>query len=245
MQIDQHKILVIDDDATLTKLLDARLSANGYEVVIAKDGAEGLEKYKKEKPDLIILDIEMPKMDGYTFVLEFKQIASLRDTPIIMLTAKEAMREIFAIEGINDYIVKPFDMDDLLNKIKKHLAVPHKKVLIVDDGVTVIGLMEEKLTNSGYDVITATNGLEGINMAQKENPDLVLLDVMMPKLDGLKVCRMLKFDRKFQNIPVVLLSALRREDDRALGREVGANAYLSKPLETPSLLQTMKELLWD
>lgn len=113
------KILVIDDEPDIIKVLTSRLQANNYEVVTAANGEEGLEKLKNENPDLIILDILMPQMDGYTFVKRLKKTG--REVPIIVLTAKQGMKDLFAIEGITDYVVKPFNADELLKKIEKNL----------------------------------------------------------------------------------------------------------------------------
>src|SRR3989338_2274241 len=189
---DGKRILIIDDDPVITLMLKSNLEKSGYQVVTAADGLAGLAKYLSKNPDLIILDILMPKMDGYTFVQEFKKIGSLQATPIIILTSVESIQDIFAIEGINDYIVKPFQTEDLLKKIEKHLSSPQKRVLVVDDAAEVTGLIEGILADRGYAVRTADNGIDGLSMAKKEIPDMIILDVMMPKLDGYRVCRMLK-----------------------------------------------------
>ncbi|MFH1360549.1 MAG: response regulator [Candidatus Omnitrophota bacterium] len=116
------KILVIDDEPDLVDVVKARLELNHYQVISAKDGQEGLEKVKKEKPDLVILDIMMPRMDGYTFVLEFKKIADLKKTPIIVLTAKDQLQDIFKVEGVTEYVVKPFESEKLIEKVDRLLA---------------------------------------------------------------------------------------------------------------------------
>ncbi|OGX37764.1 MAG: hypothetical protein A3G91_04520 [Omnitrophica WOR_2 bacterium RIFCSPLOWO2_12_FULL_50_9] len=116
------KILVIDDEPQFVQVLKVRLEANGYGVVTAGDGMAGLETWKKEKPDLIILDIMMPELDGYSFVQDSKTNPDLKPCPIIVLTAKPGFDEIFKIEGVKDYIVKPFNDKELLEKIRKHLG---------------------------------------------------------------------------------------------------------------------------
>lgn len=116
------KILVIDDDNEIRDLVKSRLEANNYAVASASNGAEGLEKLEHEHPHLIILDIAMPKMDGYTFVLELKRMHQFRDIPVIMLTAKDRMKAIFDIEGVSGYFVKPFVSEDLLVKLKDILG---------------------------------------------------------------------------------------------------------------------------
>ncbi|MCP4650434.1 MAG: response regulator [PVC group bacterium] len=116
------KILVVDDEVHVLKLLESRLRANGYEVITASDGEEGLQKVSSENPDLIILDVVMPKMDGYTFVRKIKYDTSIRTIPIIILTAKNELKELFELEGAKDYIVKPFKTEELLTKVKENLG---------------------------------------------------------------------------------------------------------------------------
>src|SRR3989338_1841917 len=100
------KILVIDDEPEMTELLKSRLESQSYEIITAHDGEEGLEKARYEKPDLIILDVLMPKMDGYTFVRELKVEEATKGIPVIVLTAKRRMQDLFKLEGIHDYILK-------------------------------------------------------------------------------------------------------------------------------------------
>ena len=123
----KNKILMIDDDSEILILTRARLEAEGYEVITAADGDEGLRRVDQEKPDLIVLDIKLPKMDGWSFVRELKKKGLLKATPIVMLTAYHKMQDLFAIEGITDYIVKPFRAEDLLEKIDRHLKAAVKK----------------------------------------------------------------------------------------------------------------------
>ncbi len=113
------KILIIDDDPTSNALVGFLLKTNGYETLTAVNGKEGLEKAKTEKPDLIILDVMMPEMDGYTFLRHFKGINFLKIPPVIMLTSKDRMEETFRLEGVADYFVKPLDTQKLLKKIKE------------------------------------------------------------------------------------------------------------------------------
>jgi DNA-binding response OmpR family regulator len=115
------KILVVENESMLVDLLQIRLEASGYEVETAFDGLEGLSKAEKVRPDLIILDIGMEGMDGYTMLKKLRKTESIKDTKVIMLTASGKMREYFEKEGISDYVTKPFDADDLLTRIAKIL----------------------------------------------------------------------------------------------------------------------------
>ena len=116
------KILVVDDEPEFVDMLKIRLEANDYAVVTAANGKEGVEKAAAEKPDLILLDILMPEMDGYSALKELKANNETRDIPVIVVTAKSKMQGLFLVEGINDYVVKPFEADDLLLRIKRVVA---------------------------------------------------------------------------------------------------------------------------
>ena len=113
------KILVVDDEPEFVDMLKIRLEANDYAVVTAANGKEGVEKAAAEKPDLILLDILMPEMDGYSALKELKANNQTRGIPVIVVTAKSKMQGLFLVEGINDYVVKPFEADDLLLRIKR------------------------------------------------------------------------------------------------------------------------------
>ncbi len=115
----KKKILVVDDELQGVEKLTTRLEAHGYKVVAAFDGKEALEKVAKEKPDLIILDILMPKMDGYTFVKEMKKLRE--KPPVIVVSARSEMADLFELEGVTNYLVKPFDSEELIKKIEENL----------------------------------------------------------------------------------------------------------------------------
>ncbi len=119
------KVLVIDDDAEILNLIRTRLQAH-YEVILASDGETGLQKIPSEKPDLILLDIKMPQVDGFTFLRRFKRLDEIKRIPIIVLTAYVNMKDLFEAEGITDYILKPFDAAELLQKIASHLDAKEK-----------------------------------------------------------------------------------------------------------------------
>ncbi len=111
------KILIIDDEQDFTGVAQKRLETYGYRVMVANDGEAGMEMAKVGRPDVIILDVEMPRKDGYTFVREYKETVRDDVSHIIMLTVKDRMKDYFEIEGVRDYLVKPFSFDDLLSNI--------------------------------------------------------------------------------------------------------------------------------
>jgi CheY-like chemotaxis protein len=115
------KILLVDDDQDFLQLLEFDLKKHGYAIVTASNGEEGLEKAKSEKPSLIILDIKMPKMDGYTFVRRLKKDDDTKTVPLIVLTSYEPMKDMFQLEGVKDYFVKSADMQGLMKAVDGHL----------------------------------------------------------------------------------------------------------------------------
>jgi len=120
-----------------------------------------------------------------------------------------------------------------------------KKILVVDDEKELVEMIKMRLEASGYEVIPAYDGQEALEKARKEKPDLIVLDLMLPKIDGYKVCRMLKFDEKYKHIPIIMFTARAQEEDKKLGEEVGADAYITKPFESQALLKKIKELLGE
>ncbi|MFH1653668.1 MAG: response regulator [Pseudomonadota bacterium] len=118
-----------------------------------------------------------------------------------------------------------------------------KKILVIDDENSFVSTMKIALEFQGYEILTAVNGQEGIEVVREEKPDIVLLDIMMAKIDGFQVCRILKFDKRYQEIPIIMVTAKGQEKDKTIGHQVGADAYITKPFEMPALLEKIKSLL--
>lgn len=118
-----------------------------------------------------------------------------------------------------------------------------KKILVVDDEVDLVETVRFPLEMEGFDVLVSYNGEDALNQARKENPDLIILDLMLPKLDGYKVCRLLKFDERYKHIPILMLTAKTQEKDKTLGKETGADEYITKPFEMDVLMEKVKTYL--
>lgn len=119
----------------------------------------------------------------------------------------------------------------------------NKRILLVDDEKDMVYAVKMQLEAEGYEVIVAYDGQEGLDKARKEKPDLIILDLMLPKIDGYKVCRMLKFDEKYKKIAIIMFTARIQKSDEKTGYEVGADAYMTKPFEPRKLIAKIKELL--
>lgn len=117
------------------------------------------------------------------------------------------------------------------------------KILVVDDEINITQILEFSIGSEGYQVITASNGEEAIDVARKEQPNLIILDIMMPKIDGYEACRIIKANPLTKNIPVILLTAKGRDIDKRLGYEVGATDYIIKPFSPTQLIERIQELL--
>lgn len=118
-----------------------------------------------------------------------------------------------------------------------------KKILLVDDEENIVMMVKARLQGNGYDVIVAMDGQEALQKARTENPDLIILDVMLPKMDGFKVCRMLKSDESYKHIPIILFSARTQSSDLEIGRQQGADDYITKPFQPAFLLEKIQSLL--
>lgn len=120
-----------------------------------------------------------------------------------------------------------------------------KKILVVDDELELVKAVEIRLKQADYEVLAANDGQEGLEKAKKEKPDLIVLDLMLPKMDGYKVCGLLKADTRYNKIPIIMFTARAQDSDKKTGEEVGANAYITKPFEHQVLLAKIEELLGE
>ena len=120
-----------------------------------------------------------------------------------------------------------------------------KRILVVDDEVQLVEMVKIRLEANDYEIITAYDGQEALEKARNEKPDLIILDLRLPKLDGYTVCRMLKFDEKYKSIPILMFTARVQESDKKMGQEVGADAYITKPFDPQILLSKIKEFIHE
>lgn len=240
------RILVVDDDEDLTLVIGEHLIQKGYEVYVSNSGMDAIKKAIDLQPDMIMLDLLMPKMDGYFVTKLLKQNPKTKDIPIIIVSAVYEKEKCLRL-GIVDYITKPFDSSQLMltiQKAEKQIKgeIFKKKVLIVDDEPDIIAVMTLALTNRGYSVLNAYDGLQAIALAKKEKPDIVMLDLMLPGVDGFAVIKALKNDPETAPIPVVVITG-RTIDDKDKAMQLGAREYLLKPLTMQMLYEELDKIL--
>lgn len=334
-----RKILVMDDNAENRLVLLSMLELPGFDVTLAENGKQGVEKAEKILPDCILMDLVLPVMSGLEAVKAIRQIPELRDTPIIAISASvfEVDRARSEIAGCDDFLPKPVDAGRLFSLIGKHLSLTwtyrespagqetpapepeiippprhelemlyeltrfgnlayvkekarklektdgryapfvrklcgHAKafedepilkllerfmgpqpefseamkpsemnderhaVLIVDDNQMNVGALDSTLTSHGFEAITARNGAMGIRRAEFSGPGLILLDVMMPGMDGFETCSRLKADDRTKEIPVIFMTALSDLESKISAFKLGGVDYITKPFHEDEVL---------
>lgn len=262
---------MIEDNATNLQLMVYLLAAFGHEPVQAVDGADGVEIARRQKLDLILLDIHMPQMDGYEVARRLKEDRDCREIPIVAVTALAMVgdREKILASGFSGYIAKPIDPETFPMQIEGFLGqayptksppvkqwqqeglpettLPRRKfavVLFVDNMQTNIDLVRSVLEPSGYEVVAALSAKEGFDLAKRTKPDLIVSDVHMPHQDGFDFMQMVKSEPELSKIPFVFLSSSvwsPKERERALVQ--GARKFISRPIEPQSLLDHLKDCI--
>lgn len=237
-------ILVIDDDLSVCHLLKTYLSKIGYHVAIANSGEEGLRLAKKLKPHAITLDVMMPGVDGWEVLSQLKATEEVAHIPVIMLTIVED-KDIGYSLGAAEYLVKPVTRDQLSNVLRKYRSdVPPYLVMVVEDDAATRDMMRRMLNKSGWQVLEAENGLMALRQLENYQPDLILLDLMMPEMDGFEFIIHLRQHQDWANIPVVVLTAkdITIEDRMWLNNRVDT-VFQKGAYRREDLLLEVRELL--
>jgi signal transduction histidine kinase/DNA-binding response OmpR family regulator len=207
-------VLVIDDERATHELLERELGAKGYQVLHASSGREGLRLAREVRPDAITLDIIMPELDGWAVLRELKADPELRDLPVVLVTIL-GDREMGYTLGAADYLTKPIDTDMLLRALDRFMPAGHRaEVLIVDDDPATREMLRRTLAKGGWTVAEAADGREALGRLEQAAPAIVLLDLMMPGVDGFEVLEAMRREAAWRDIPVIIITAkdLDRED---------------------------------
>lgn len=239
------KILVIEDDPKAADIFRIYLSEAGYIVELAADGAEGLRKVREWSPDAIILDVLMPNVDGWEFLNLLKADPATKDLPVVIASVTDQKGKGFAM-GAADYLIKPVQKDELIKKLGAlHLggASRPRKILIVDDDPETVERVSASLEPEGFQVLKAYGGEQGVELAHKEKPDLIILDLLMPGTNGFDVMERLQSSTQTNSMPVVLFTVkqLTAEDKQRLK---GVDAFAAKQaFERGNLIGIVNQVL--
>lgn len=257
------RVLVVEDNPASLELMVYLLKAYGHTPLSARDGLKGIEAARREIPDLILCDIQLPGASGIDVCRELKQDPALRDVPLLAVTAYAMVgdREKLLGEGFNGYLSKPINPETFINQVAPYLktsklppvteAVPETKrpevqitatILVVDNSPVNISLSRSILEPFGYKIIPATSVDEALGLLREQTIDLILSDLHMPAKDGFDLIHAVMADTVFRKIPVIIISSTmwaERERERAL--LLGAAQFINRPIEPEDLIAEIEE----
>jgi len=271
----KKKILIVDDDPTSLKLLESMLPADRYNVVRANNGKEALEYAFDQPPDLILLDIMMPGIDGYEVTRKIKKNTRTKDIPIIIITSLDGFEnKVKGLEeGAEELLSKPVHSTELLARINSMLrlkeyrdqltirtlsgksfgVMPEQReevrireeetpqILLVEDMEVDAKIVKNALEGETFQLTTVKNGKEVFSKVKQKDIDLILLDILLPDMDGFEICRRLKKNHK--DVQIVIVTCLDDLDSKIKGVELGADDFLVKPVIGRELKARVKTLL--
>jgi len=261
------RVLVVEDDANNLDVASRIIRASGHEALVAADGVAGLDLARVERPDAILVDLLLPRMDGWSLTRSLRSEPWAASIPIIAVSAlalpSDRARAIEA--GCDDFVSKPFAPAELraillryfpggaahvplardgATPVRMPVPITLGRVLIVDDEIANVELLARRLEAIGCQTQVASSGERAIALARSEQPDLILLDVMMPGIDGWQTCRRLKSQPETADIPVIFVTAKDRYEDLSKGFEVGGIDYLTKPFEPIELAARVRSAIF-
>ncbi len=262
-------VMVIEDDAKNMELFRILLKKGKYKILEVSEAEVGITMACEHRPDLILMDIQLPRMDGLSATRVIKDHPDLKDIPVVALSSYAMQSDIQkALDaGCEGYITKPINTRSFLETIGEYLknsknggqrqrendqkkksqeeksAIDKSRILIVDNEPLDVKLLAAKLPYDRYEVIKAYSGEEALKKVSEEPPDLILLDIMMPNMDGFELCRRLKEDSRNRDIPIILISILDDKEDKVRGLEAGAIEVLNKPIHAMDLREKIQSIL--
>ena len=248
-----HEILLIEENPISRKAVRSALQVEGY-TIEAPDGGTGLKLIARHLPDLVLQDLLLPDVNGFELVSQLRALPRAAKIPILALTGLMAKGDEKRIANaqFTDYLFKPVEPSLLVSTIRTYLASndagsqeppKNRRVLIIDDEPTQLKLFATYLRHLGFDVITATDGFDGLVKAHRYRPDAIASDVLMPGMDGFELCMNLRSDPELAEIPVVLLSNnYAQAADRQLAQKVGARTLVEITPDFRAAIEALQSL---
>jgi two-component system cell cycle response regulator len=278
--METQKILIIEDNKLNLKLIRTILLISNFKVFEAENAEVGFQIIEDHHPDIILMDIQLPGMDGLTATRRIKASEAYKHIPVIALTAKamDGDEQKALAAGCDGYIVKPINTQGFIStlnnciqtSIHKKPSQPSKtlpeesekvntldhrikniedafsqrrKILIVDDEPLNVQLMEKQLAQYSYDTIAAYCGEDALEIVEKELPDLIILDIVMPGIDGFEVIRAIRANKRTADIPIILCTVINSKEQRIRGLNLGADEFLNKPIMFEELVARVRSLI--
>ncbi len=201
-------VLVIDDDPAVRELVTRFLAKEGFNVKTATTGDEGLKMARALRPDVITLDVMMPGMDGWAVLSSLKADPQLAEIPVVMMTIVSDQNMGYAL-GASDYLTKPIDRDKLISTLRKYdCNKTFCRVLVVDDEAAIREIVQRTLEKEGWEISQASDGVEALKQVSSFKPEIILLDLMMPNMDGFQFLNELHKTESGRDIPVIVITAM-------------------------------------
>jgi two-component system alkaline phosphatase synthesis response regulator PhoP len=244
---EQPLILIVDDDPDIREGISAVLETRDYRLATASDGLQCMEKIRQETPKLLILDMMMPRMDGFAVIRELRADPKYAGLPIIILTTviEDAAYRRYELEtgiamDVQAYIEKPAPPDELLRHVSAIVDQPY--IIVADDDPDILEAITTVLETQPYQIATAIDGTQCLDLVRKRKPDLLILDLLMPRMDGFAVIRALRSEPTYVDLPIMVLTtvvedASRRRYELETGQDMDVEAYLQKPLAPDELMR--------
>ncbi|MDA8131420.1 MAG: response regulator [Elusimicrobia bacterium] len=254
----QMTIMVADDDTEFSDLVKMFLEANDYRPVVVNDPLLVLRRLKENKPDALLLDVMMPGKDGFAIMEEMQQHPETADIPIIVLSALrlDNYQERGVLTGLPEIVARDIPGDLLLKLVEEQTRdeapapaggeapkSDRPRVLMADDQTELLYLMKEMVEFAGFEVITATDGVEAMQAVFETNPDIIVLDYSMPRKNGLEVAQDLKNNPLFAHIPIIIVTAYGEKQAKLKGLGMGIDDYLIKPVDADELVARIRMIL--
>jgi len=247
----QKRILIVEDDADVRRALTIRLTAAGYDVTSAADGTDAVAAARDVPPDLVLMDLGLPTIDGYALMDRIRRIGGLAGIPIVVLSARDRVTEEprSRAAGAVAFFTKPPDSDQLLRviadnlwKVEEESSETPKILLVEDDLDTRTGLII-RLEAHGFEVVEALDAASAIAVGVRDRPDLIILDLGLPGGDGFALIQRFRNHGALSSTPVIVLSARDASTNRARALESGAVEYFQKPADDQALLDAIRKAL--
>jgi GAF domain-containing protein/CheY-like chemotaxis protein/anti-sigma regulatory factor (Ser/Thr protein kinase) len=234
-------ILVVDDDATVRELVERHLERAGFAVVTARGGQEGLRLVRELRPAAVTLDIMMPDLDGWTVLAAIKGDPALASTPVVLMSIVDQKNRGYAL-GAADYLIKPVDRTKLVGTLSSICGSAAGRVLLVDDDEVVRRSVRQALEPIGWQVTEAENGQVAVDSLTATRPDVIILDLMMPKMDGFEFMDELRLRPDWRDIPVVVITAKDLTDEDRNRLNGGVERIIQKSDRDEMLRQLSREI---
>jgi diguanylate cyclase (GGDEF)-like protein len=255
----QQTVLVADDDTEFSDLVKMFLEANNYRPVVVNNPAAVLDVLHSEEPDALLLDLMMPGKDGFAIMEEMQESAGTAKIPIIILSALrlENYQERGVLTGLPEIVAREIPGDLLIKLIEEQTAAAPAKaepgaepvkaarprVLMADDQTELLFLMKEMIEYAGFEVVTASDGVEALKAVFETHPDIIVLDYNMPRKTGLEVAQDLKNNPLFAHIPIMIVTAHGEKQAKLKGLSMGIDDYLIKPVDADELVARIRMIL--